>query len=175
MYARDGAMRGKVKLVDAEWTRLKTRPLSAMQSRASGLISRLRSWQSARPAELARVIPWSPTHSRRPMLPPEMSAIVSVMRVSCRSGEFLAAVVRHQGSGRQTAGQLAWGPAVSHREDEPSSDGVALVDRYFKHGAGVKAPALEELREIQGGLVARSLAAAAVVPTCWFVGGTDRA
>ena len=110
-----------------------------------------------------------------PMLPPEMSAIVLVMCVSCRSGGFLAAVVRDQGSGRQTAGQLAWAPAVSHREDKPSSDGVALVDRYFKHGASVKAPALEEPREIHGGLVSRSLAAAALVPTYWFVGGTDRA
>jgi hypothetical protein len=106
---------------------------------------------------------------------PEMNAIVSVMRASCRSGEFLAAVVRDQGSGRQTAGQLAWASAVSHRKDKPSSDGVALVDRYFKYGASVQAPALEEPPEIEGGLVSRSVAVAGLVPTCWFVGGTDRA
>jgi len=110
-----------------------------------------------------------------PMPFPEMNPIVSVIRASCRSGEFLAAVVRDQGSGRQTAGQLAWAPAVSHRKDKPSSDGVALVDRYFKYGASVEAPALEEPREIEGGLVSRLVAVAGLVPTYLFVVGTDRA
>ena len=100
--------------------------------------------------------------------------IVLVARALPRP-EFLAAVVWDQGSGRQTAGHLAWGLAVSHREDKPPSDRVALDDRYFQHGASVKAPAVEEPREILCGLVSGSLAQAAPVPTRRFVGGTDRA
>jgi hypothetical protein len=143
-----------------------TRPASKAVGRAvSGQTGQAAEMLSAPSVTIERVGPAA--------LSAEIGAIVPVTRALLRP-ELLAAVVRDEGSGCQAAGHFAWAPAGSHLEDKPPSDRVALDDRHFKYRASVKAPAVDESREILRGVISGALAAAALVPTLRFAVGTDR-